>query len=212
MATTEVRSMVSETSICNQALSWVGHGRITSLEDPSSTGEWCRDNYPFIRDSVLEERMWTFATERITKTSNDLDDWGQMYKFAVPLDWLAVYRVYRDVSNNQRLLKSEGWVREGRYVLANDSTIYLWGIKRVTDTGQFSPLFTQALAARLAAEMAVPLAENRQLQADLWALYGDKLREAAVRDGQQGANEMVQSNSLVDARASGAYGGTSYGY
>ena len=128
MATQEVRSMVSETSICNQALSWVGHGRITSLEDPSTTGEWCRDNYPFIRDSVLEERMWTFATVRTKKTSNDLDDWDQMYKFAVPLDWLSVFRVFRDVSNENRYRTSEGWRREGRYILANDPTIYMWGI------------------------------------------------------------------------------------
>ena len=205
MATQQTRAMVSETSISNQALSWIGANRITSMDDPSAEGEWCRDNYPFIRDAVLEERMWTFATVRTSSTTATRDDWDQMYKHTLPLDWLSVFRCFRNVTNIECPIKSAGWKREGRFLLARESTVYLWGVKRETDTGQFSPLFVQALAARLAAEMAIPLAENRQLQADLWALYQAKLADAAARDGQQGANEKIQSNSMVDARAQGGY-------
>jgi len=55
----------------------------------------------------------------------------------------------------------------------------------------------------LAADAAIPLTENRQLQADLWALYGDKLREAAARDGQQGMNDKLRMPILTGVR----YGG-----
>ena len=206
MALQTTRSMVSETSICNQAISWVGGNRITSMEDPSTEGEWCRDNYPFLRDAVLEERRWTFASVRKTSTSGDRDEWDQMYKHAVPLDWLSVFRVYRDVSNRECPIKSSGWKREGRFILANEETIYLWGVNRVTDTGQFTPQFAQALAARVAADMAIPFTENRQLQGDMWSLYQAKLADAAANDGMQGSNEKIQSNSMIQARARGGYG------
>ena len=73
MATQENRSMVSETSIANQALLWLGGTVITSLDEDSREAIWMKNNYPFIRDAVLEERMWTFATDRAISTVADLD-------------------------------------------------------------------------------------------------------------------------------------------
>jgi hypothetical protein len=124
-----------------------------------------------------------------------------MYAHKIPLNWISVFRCFRNVDNPTQ---AEGWKREGQFILAKESTVYLWGIKRVTDTGKFQPMFVQALAARMAAELAIPLSENVTLQGTMWQLYGAKLREAATRDGQQGSNEMIQSNALIDARS--AYG------
>ena len=193
--------MISEVSICNQALGYLGANPITSFADQSTTAELCRNNYPYIRDAVLEERMWTFATARATSTVADLDLWGQMYAHKIPLNWISVFRCYRDVNNIECPIKSAGWRREGQSVLSREATVYLWGIKRITNTGQFSPMFVQALAARMAAELAIPLSENAQLQGAMWQLYGTKLAEAATRDGQQGSNEQVQSNQYINARA-----------
>ncbi len=99
------------------------------------------------------------------------------------------------------------WRFEDNSVLSRYSTIYMWGIKRAVDTGAWPPLFVQAVAARLAADAAIPLTENRQLQVDLWQLYGDKLGEAAARDGQQGANDVITQVELTSAR----YGGWTHG-
>jgi hypothetical protein len=202
MPTQETKSMVSEVSICNQALRWLGQRPIDSLDDRSEKAEWMRDNYPFIRDAVIEERMWTFATARKLSTTADRDEWDTQYAHQIPIDWLSVYRVYTDVScsDPSGWIKSEGWRREGQLVLAYDATVYLWGMKRVTDTGAFTSLFTQALAARIAADAAIPFTENATLQATMWQLYQAKLADAAVRDGQQGSNERFRSSSLVDVR------------
>jgi hypothetical protein len=211
MATQEVRSMVSSTSICNQAMSWLAVDPIISLEDDSNTAQWCRLNYPFLRDAVLEERMWTFATDRAVSTVADKDAWGDMYVHPLPISWQAVYRCYRTVNKAGSLghaanITSEGWVVEGGNVLSYDSTIYLWGTIRITDTGAFSSLFVQALAARIAADACMPFTENQKLQRDMWDLFNGKLREAAARDGQQGSNDVIQSNTLIDARAGSGYG------
>ena len=202
MPTQETKSMISETSICNQALHWLGQNPIESLDDNTDKAEWMRDNYPFIRDAVTEERMWTFATVRALSVTADLDDWGLQYAHPIPITWLSVYRVYTDVSCSDPAgwITSEGWRREGSVVLSSDATVYLWGLKRVTDTGFFSSLFTQALAARIAADAAIAFTENNTLQATMWQLYQAKLADAAVRDGQQGSKERFRSSALVDAR------------
>ena len=195
-------TMVSEVSICNQALTWLGQSAITSLDDQNTTAEWMRNNYPFIRDAVLEERMWTFATARAASTSIERDAWDTSYVHPEPDNWISVFRIYRN--SGISTLTSIDWRFEDGNILCSESNILLWGLKRVTDTGKFSPLFVQALAARIAADACIPLTENRQLQVDMWGLYGDKLREAAARDGQQGSNDMITQSRLTGVRN---YGG-----
>jgi hypothetical protein len=200
MATQEVRSMVSETSICNQAMSWLSVDPIISLEDDSNTAQWCRLNYPFLRDAVLEERMWTFSTDRAMSTVADMDAWGESYIHPLPISWSGVFRVFKNINITNHEMSASDWRLEGGNVLTRYPTIYMWGQKRVTDTGAFSSLFVQALAARIAADACVPFTENRELQVDLWGLYQDKLREAAARDGQQGGNDLITQRRLTDIR------------
>jgi len=195
--------MISEVSICNQALGYLGANPITSFADQSTTAELCRNNYPYIRDAVLEERMWTFATVRATSTVADLDSWGQMYAHEIPLNWISVFRCYRDVNNIERPIKSAGWRREGQSVLSREATVYLWGVKRITNTGQFSPMFVQALAARIAAELAIVITESRTLQADLWSIYHTKISEANTRDNQQGSRELIKKGRMTTSRGRG---------
>ena len=200
MATQSNQSMVSETSICNQALTWLGQDPVNSINDGSTTAEWMRNNYPFLRDAVLEERMWTFATARAKSITEDMDEWGTMYTHPIPLNWQSVYRVYSSVDGYGNGVSDRTWRMEGGNVLSTNQTVYLWGIQQVTDTNKSSMLFIQALAARIAADACIPMTENRQLQADMWGLYGDKLREAAARDGQQGSNDIITQSKLTGAR------------
>lgn len=202
MATQFNKSMVSEVSIANQALGFLGANPITSFSDNSTSAELMRDNYPFIRDAVLTEVAWTFATDRTISTTADRDEWDQHYKHALPLDWMQVLRTYRNVSSDRKLI-SNGWVREGNFILTKDATVYMWGIKRVTDTALFSPAFVQCLATRLAMDLCMTITENVSRHGTLMQEYGAKVREAAISDGVQGFNEVIESNSLIDVRAGG---------
>jgi hypothetical protein len=197
--------MISEISICNQALTWLGQKPIVSFADQSTTAEWMRNNYEFLRDAVLEERSWTFATVKATTTVADVSVFGGMYDHPKQLNWLWVSRVWKNVSardpNNWVMDKT--WRVEGEFIVSAHPTIYTMGVQRISDTGKFSLLFVQALAARLAADAAVPLTENRQLQVDLWGLYQDKLMAAAARDGQQGSNDVITQRHLTGIRLTG---------
>jgi hypothetical protein len=147
--------------------------------------------------------MWSFATVRYKSVTQNRDEWDTMYAHTVPEGWLNVFRCFCHVDKNPRFnITSPGWTLEGDVVLAQDSTVYLWGVQEVTDTGKYTNMFAQAVAARLAADLAITLTENRNLQADLWALYESKLEAAGARDSQQMGNEQVKAGRLIGVRGS----------
>ncbi len=202
MATQETASMISEVSICNTALAWLGQTPIVTLDDPADpNAEKCRNVYPFLRDAVLEAREWTFAKAKAISTTEQKDDWEEHYKHSFPEDWMTVTGCYKDTKKDVEIF----WLREGRYVLADYDTVYLQGTKRIVDTGQFTNMFVQALAARIAADLAIPLTQDRQMQADMWSLYQQKLAEAAARDGYQGSPQKSRAGGMILNRFTGGY-------
>lgn len=206
-------NFISEVSICNQALGWIGADPITSLNDENTTAELCRLNYPHLRDTVLEERQWTFAVLRHTSITADEPEFGAGFSHPIPIEYLRVSRVYNDVTsfNIDRWRTSSGWRREGDKIIALEDQIHMWGTEQVTDTSRFSIMFVQALAARIAADLCIPIANNLPLQVKMYQIYLAKLKDAAASDGAQGSNEVVQANKLIDARARFFDGGFSNG-
>ena len=160
-----------------------------------------RNNYQFLRNAVIEEGLWTFATVRYISSSADKDDWGTDYIHEVPPDWLTVMRVYKDVSSHNKANWEQAyWQLESDGIHSAESMLYLYGVVEVTDTSKFTELFSQALAARIAADAAIPLTENRLLQADMWQLYSQKLDIAFGVDGKQGRMDRNRARSLERAR------------
>jgi len=195
--------MANEITVSNKALSYLGADPITSLEDNNTTAELIKTNYDTIRDAVLEERNWTFATKRHASTTSDEPEFGMGFRHPVPEEYLKVTRLYREVNSYDpnQWRPSVGWRREGQFIIARESTVYMWGIERITNTNRFSAMFIECLATRIAAEIAIAVTENHTLMGHMWKLYAGKLTEAAAGDGSQGGSDVIQSNTLIDARA-----------
>lgn len=198
----------SEVSICNKALQLLGEDGITSLDDRTNKAELCKLNYPTLRDAVIEARMWRFALIRKKSESSNrpgevvedgYPEWGDFYVHNIPDGMAQVFRCYKEMVTDDDA--QIDWQREGDYILTPESLIYVWGVRHITDTRKFSPLFVEALAARIAAELAIPITQNRQLMVDHWQLYNDKISESVVRDGQQGRSEKHKSRTLLNARS-----------
>lgn len=187
---------VSEVSICNQALSWLGEKLITSLDDPTTPAQLCKLNYEQLRDAVLEARDWSFAMQRnVPAVLVTVPVWGYSHQFQLPPDLLRVVFVGETDSDleNQPV---DNWQREQDKIMCNVDTIYLRYIYRLTDPVKFTPLFVQALAARIAADLAMPLTSSRSLQSDMFNLFGVKLQEAAATDAKQGRTRVIRSQDL----------------
>ena len=191
------------TQVANQALGWLGAKRITSFLDNSVEAGLIRENFDFIRDAVLEDRVWTFADSAFTLSAPTPHGWDNgEHMFLIPSNVLRVYRCYSEPPGGGHLgRRLHGWRREGaNIVCSQDGPIYVKATLRITDPDRWTAAFTQALAARLAADLAIPITKSRQLQADLWSIYQSKMRDAAATDASQGGSERTDSTELVGVR------------
>ena len=201
---------MSEVSICNQALSLVGslsnNGNIveplTSLDDNTKEAKLCKLNYEPVRDAVLSEHDWSFATRwEDLPASADPSPGEYPNEFPLPSDVLTVLFVGLDYRHQ------ENWQVENNAIRTDAQTCRCQVIYRVTDTSKFSALFTQALVARLAGELAIPITNSRTLMENLFQMYGEKVKLASSRDSQQGRSRRLRSKWLVGARYRDGYRG-----
>lgn len=190
--------MTSEVSICNLALSWLAKSPITSLDDADNKAILCKANYDSVRDSTLESRNWTFAMKYVTLTYDPARDTPDgRHSILVPTDCIRVHRVFSPGTDESYKFS---WVRMGKYIVCGSTEVDVQYVARIDDPNEYSPLFIEAMAAHLAAYLAMPLTENKDLKNEMFDLYFVKLREAASSDGMQGTNEVYRSNELTGVR------------
>lgn len=187
---------MTEVEICSAALAALGTTGIASLDDDSTEARACKAYYALVRDKVLEDRIWSFAKKQYVLTPDATAPlFGFTKRFLVPSEVVRVHRV--DEGSGEYRMQ---WDLQGRYILTDESTIYVTAVRKEDDTSLYSPGFTMCVALRLAVALAVPLKENRQLKADLWDEYKFELGEAAGVDGAQGKSEKVRSDFLSRSR------------
>lgn len=187
--------MASAVQICNLALSKIGEEQITSLTDNSKAARRCNLVYEPMRDVVLRSHLWNFAVKRVAlAASGDAPAYEYTTKFALPTDFLRLI--------DTNMLDSSEYKVEGRFILAHASTLAIRYIARIADPNEFDWLFIEALAARMAAELAVSLTDNRQLSVDLFNLYQGKIAEARSIDAQEGSPDNITADTWLESRVS----------
>ena len=194
-------SALSEVAICNLALSWLGANLITSFDDNSTESKLCDANYEPLRDAVLEAYQWSFATRRARYGAivpEEDDDGYELLRFAIPPDVLRILKVSQDEDFVEPT--SMEWQVELGHILASENPIFSMELIRVTETTQFSPAFTQALAARIASDLAAPITESVKKQETMYALYLTKLEEAKTLDSMQGKSTRIRSDWMRRSR------------
>ena len=173
----------SEVEICNLAIAQVGsESFITSLSDTDvKTARLCSIFYGPIRDSLLRSHLWRFARKQYQLAPLVEEPlFNDGYYFQMPTDCLRVV-----VPDDEYFQMYGRWSVEGNKILADTSLLNIVGIARITDTSYFDPIFTEALATRLAHELCMPLAQSAELKQILKA----DMRELTIRAAHVGATE-----------------------
>ncbi len=194
--------MASTVEICNLALGWLAGNLITSLTDESVEASLCSVNFPLARDAVLEDRAWSFAIARIGLAPiPEPENYNYVHgrQFKLPDGCIRVLSVDDSVDFGGE--STFQWSLERGHIIAEATIVYIKYIFREEDPERFPPNFTQALAARLASDLAIPLTESHTMQKTMYELYKLKLRDAAATDGMQGRREKIKAHNLVNARA-----------
>lgn len=148
MSTTPPNTPLSVLDICNLALSKLGESPLSAI-DPNGTlpSRMCYMHYHPVRREVLCANRWSFACTRTTLTSAETaTDAEHSVAHTLPTDCLRVLEVGHP-----------GWTLRGRSIYCPATIIRLLYIRDEEDTSTFDPLFTEALATRLACKLCIPL-------------------------------------------------------
>lgn len=198
--------MASTVEIWNLALTDVGAKTVTDPLQKSTGADLCRLHYPYALEFVLESQDWNFATKRqeVAQSSSIAPVFGYDSSFKIPGDSLRVMDVWdnsRSDTNTRFTNNNLQWAQEGEYISANTSVqIWIKYIEKVEDPSRFTASFSTALAKYLSYRLAIPMAANRQLKADLLNEYELLVDKAASNDGITGRTKVLRSNVLVSAR------------
>jgi hypothetical protein len=188
---------LTETDICNGALDRLGADPIASLDQASTNAARLKRQYPKTRDAVLRAYPWNCAQERASLAADaTAPAFGYARQFALPEDPLCL-----------RVLAIDGEVDFGlkykverRFIRTDEAaplkTLY---IARVAEF-EFDPLLSDAISARLAADLAYAITGSASLMEAAAKRYRDILVEARQVDAQEGSPDALLAGEWVESR------------
>ena len=185
--------MAADIDIINSALSKLGEQPILALTDPSEPARLANRTYDNIRDAMLREFPWNFATRRAAlAASTTVPVWEYVRSFPLPADCLRLILVQNESDSEWRL--------EGMSIVTSlAAPLNIKYIARV-EVDMMDSAFRDVLAARLAMEWAEPLAQTSTVVASMSRMYTNKLQVARAADGQEDRQKLIESSSFIDAR------------
>lgn len=189
--------------ICNRALALVGQTPIQALDQAGKPAASCNRLYGPARDAVLRAYPWNCAVRRAllpAGTAKPAFGFARYFRLPEgpdePLPYaLRILRVRDDIE------RGIVWKLEGRFVATDEpAPLGIVYIGRVLDPALFDPGLADAIAARLAMDLAVPLTDNAATGERIAALYRERLIEARRADAQEGVPEDLSAGGWIEAR------------
>lgn len=195
--------MATEAGICNSGLSKLGNNRINSLTDGTPAANLCLEQYGKLRDDLLRAHDWNFAASRVKLGQlSSTPAFGYDHQYALPSDWMRTISVHPDCEGAVLLTDyvTESSAIEGRILLANVTDVYMRYVRKLEDPNVMDPAFREALAWRIAVELAVPLAKSGSLRDRMSAGFENALAVARSVDGQDDPPGALPDGTWVTAR------------
>lgn len=174
--------MPTVTDIANQALSRLGEPRISSIEENSPNAIVCRQHYETVRDALLRSHQWNFAADRAELSRLDeAPSFGWAYAYQLPEGCLRLNTLNgaeaRSVQNT--------FVIEGDKLLTDSGKAQVTFVRLVEDPTKFDAIFTETLALRLAAAIAMEVTGSPERQAHMEQLAAMRLADANFADANE---------------------------
>ena len=192
---------MTDTDICNMALSNLGKGMIANMEEGIEDARACKLFYETTRREVLREFPWGFAhrIERLAVVDADIPGWSHAYGY--PAKGLKINNVFSDANSGR--YERYDVVNIGsstKVIVANCSPCYAdftWDVK---DPELMDDLFIQGFAHLLASKMAMRLTGNPQLGQNEYQLYRARIMQAQLQDAREQEPHTIFESSYIAAR------------
>jgi hypothetical protein len=184
--------------VCNVALVRIGHTQLLeSLSGSDVVSKTCAALFPFTRDQLLQARPWPFATLRraLAVLADDAADDehrdGWDFTYALPADCIAPRYIWNGGQENPgedqtipyRIESSRDL--KSRVLLANFDDAQLVYTAKVVEVPRWDPLFAEAVAMKMAADLALGIAKKPQLGLELMRAFQMSLTVASASAGNQ---------------------------
>ena len=184
--------MASVVEICNLALQKVGANPISSLSDDSEEARACNRLYEPILRAELRTHPWNCAITRVSVApDSDEPAFGYDYQYTLPSDCV---RILPDNTITD-------WKIEGRKILTDtDTEIELVYVKEISDPNDMDPLLVEALASRLAVELAEKVTESATKRQMAWEEYKEWVREARRVNAFESTAQELPEDDWIAAR------------
>lgn len=185
--------------VCNMALGILVEAPIASLDENTKAARLLNLHYETTRQAELVKQSWAFAIFRVEVDAETdaptSDEYG--YAYTVPEDALRVLPL---TDNGEPSAPRIPFKQEGGLILTNYTGPRLIRyIGNLTDPADWDPLFVEALAARLAMKIAMPLTNKTSVLQGAKVVY-DEAIEAARRINSIVSSSVHSSRSWAEER------------
>jgi len=189
----------SKIKIANIALTKLSAKRITAFSDDTEEAKAINAVYDDILEEVLVAHPWSFAQKRhvlatLSITPVMTED-NMTIVYAKPSDLLKI--TFKSSTAANVKVESNG-------ILSDTSGLKIIYTMRATDSIKYFPAFTQALATRLASEIAVSITQSLNKASAMLEDYEElKLPRAKAEDSKQSTAIAIRQDEWLNARQSG---------
>jgi hypothetical protein len=185
----------SDVNICNSAALKVGAEQMSSLQDNTRTSNTCALLYPILRDEVMRAAPWRFALRQgnlgVPSATPPTFDYQAAYD--IPSDILRVWQV-----------RTNPWTEIGGQIFCNKADgIDILAIYQNTDPTSWDAQFAEALAWKMAAQIALSLVQSVPLQQEMTKGYEKCLAEARSTNAVIGTPERLIADFWSSSRKYG---------
>ena len=189
---------MTSVEICNLALMACGMPSIVDFDETNNNARLCRNFYPVLRDRVLRDHHWSFATAFKSLVALDVSSGDPAYEkvCALPPDLIRII----EISDGRR------YRRVGNTVLLAELPAILVYTRRIEDPQLFDATFIEALQNLLAAELVLTNSRDPQLTAYFRNEYEKRLALARSIDSQENRFAMQTPRRRSYWRSSGPTG------
>lgn len=188
-------------TICNLALMMVGIPEITSFDEKNNNAKLCKSYFPVLRDRVLRDHPWSFATaaHELQRLDEPSIDGEYEYVCALPGDVIRVLG----------LADGSPYRRIGKKILVAELPAQVVYVRRVEDPNLFDETFIEALQYLIASEIGMANTRDAQLINLYRQKYERSLAVARSIDSQENRFAMQNGprySSWIAARGAGGAG------
>lgn len=198
-------SGITKTDICNLALDLVKEAPISDVDaGTDDISKWFRRNYDIARDALLADHTWNFAiisTQIAANVTAPTSRWR--YGYQLPSDCLRVLPLRYGNYFEGALIPFEV---NGQVIETNEAApLKLRYIARIETEGLFSPVFVEALSAKLGMKIAHWITGKASALQIAQQVYEEAMARAKRADGLEGTFERPYDDDVIGVRYAGGY-------